>query len=359
MKLKLNIKGKIVAAAVCFVALSTAIGVVGYLAIQHLTAANREAASYAEGIRYQVETDMFHDGLASIVNAALIAGLRNDRDGWTAARAEVAEMGDEMKEDLERVAALPLAPAVLKKVAAAIQPVDDYIAGARQIVELAFDKNDQALAEKVNFNRLFDRLEVELEALADVMLERAKAAQQAAETEAALSQQSYEELRDARKRELDRMQEALAEIVETERTPLGMVMRLGEDRLQFDFDKARIRGEDKELLSRIAGVLLASRGYRLYVYGYTDDQGPANYNEQLSARRAEAVRKYFADAGIPEDIMESKGLGEKDPRVKGTSAAARQKNRRVEIGTAGKPAYPYRGSAPDRAAPDHPCPCSG
>ncbi len=128
------------------------------------------------------------------------------------------------------------------------------------------------------------------------------------------------------------MQEALAEIVETERTPLGMVMRLGEDRLQFDFDKARIREEDKELLSRIAGVLLASRGYRLYVYGHTDDQGPANYNEQLSARRAEAVRNFFEQAGIPADITESIGLGEKDPRAKGTSPAARQKNRRVEIG---------------------------
>ena len=162
--------------------------------------------------------------------------------------------------------------------------------------------------------------------------ERARAAQEAAEADAVSSQQRYEELRGARERELDRMQQALAEIVETERTPLGMVMRLGEDRLQFDFDKARIREEDKELLSRIAGVLLASRGYRLYVYGHTDDQGPANYNVQLSGRRAEAVRKYFAEAGIPEDIMDSQGLGEKDPRVKGTSPAARQKNRRVEIG---------------------------
>lgn len=162
--------------------------------------------------------------------------------------------------------------------------------------------------------------------------ERARAAQEAAEADAVSSQQRYEELRGARQRELDRMQQALAEIVETERTPLGMVMRLGEDRLQFDFDKARIREEDKELLSRIAGVLLASRGYRLYVYGHTDDQGPANYNVQLSGRRAEAVRKYFAEAGIPEDIMDSQGLGEKDPRVKGTSPAARQKNRRVEIG---------------------------
>jgi outer membrane protein OmpA-like peptidoglycan-associated protein len=162
--------------------------------------------------------------------------------------------------------------------------------------------------------------------------ERARAAQESAEAEAATSQERYGELLNARKRELDRMQEALAEIVETERTPLGMVMRLGEDRLQFDFDKAGIRERDKELLSRIAGVLLASRGYRLYVYGHTDDQGPAAYNVQLSGRRAEAVRKYFADAGIPADIMESKGLGEADPRVKGTSAAARQKNRRVEIG---------------------------
>lgn len=162
--------------------------------------------------------------------------------------------------------------------------------------------------------------------------ERARAALEAAEADAATSQEGYEELRMARKRELDRMADALAEIVETERTPLGLVMRLGEDRLQFDFDKARIREEDKELLSRIAGVLLASRGYRVYVYGHTDDQGPAAYNVQLSARRAEAVRKYFADAGIPEDILDSEGLGEKDPRAKGTSPEARQKNRRVEIG---------------------------
>ncbi len=162
--------------------------------------------------------------------------------------------------------------------------------------------------------------------------ERARAALEAAEADAADSHQRLARLRDARARELDRMADALAEIVETERTPLGMVMRLGEDRLQFDFDKARVRDEDKELLSRIAGVLLASRGYRLYVYGHTDDQGPAAYNIQLSARRAEAVRAYFAAAGISESIMESEGLGEKDPRVKGTSAEARQRNRRVEIG---------------------------
>jgi outer membrane protein OmpA-like peptidoglycan-associated protein len=205
---------------------------------------------------------------------------------------------------------------------------------AARIGERAGDAETQASeAEQAALKSARERGEAEWDReLARQNAERARAAQESAEADAATSQQRYEELRDARQRELDRMQEALAAIVETERTPLGMVMRLGEDRLQFDFDKARIREDDKELLSRIAGVLIASHGYRLYVYGHTDDQGPSSYNVQLSGRRAEAVREYFAAAGIPEDIMESEGLGERDPRAKGTSAAARQKNRRVEIG---------------------------
>ena len=168
--------------------------------------------------------------------------------------------------------------------------------------------------------------------LARVEAEQALERSQQAEAVAAESTQKYQELKQARERELDRMQRALAAIVETERTPLGMVMRLGEDSLQFGFDKAAIREQDKELLSRIAGVLLASHGYRLGIYGHTDDQGPAAYNKQLSLRRAEAVRKYFVDAGVPADIMTSQGLGESSPRVKGASESARQKNRRVEIG---------------------------
>ncbi len=168
--------------------------------------------------------------------------------------------------------------------------------------------------------------------LARVEAEQARQSSDRAEARAADSEQKYRELKTARARELDRMQEALSAIVETERTPLGMVMRLGEDALQFEFDKAAIREQDKELLSRIAGVLLSSHGYRLAIYGHTDDQGPAAYNEKLSERRAEAVRQYFINAGVPADIMSWQGLGESSPRVKGTSEAARQKNRRVEIG---------------------------
>jgi outer membrane protein OmpA-like peptidoglycan-associated protein len=128
------------------------------------------------------------------------------------------------------------------------------------------------------------------------------------------------------------MRDALAAIVETERTPLGMVMRLGEDKLRFAFDSAQIRDQDRELLSRIAGVLLSSHGYRLYIDGHTDDQGPAIYNKDLSLRRAAAVRDYFVAAGIPKEVIEVRGFGESNPRVQGTSQEARRANRRVEIG---------------------------
>ena len=222
-----------------------------------------------------------------------------------------------------------------------IEEAGDRIHEFRLKAEEAIDR-----AETESERARAARIEKEL---ADWESELARQRADEAVSEAERSRAEYQRIRTARSRELNRMQEALARIVETERTPIGMVMRLSEDSLQFDFDKARIREEDKELLSRIAGVLLASHGYQLYVYGYTDDQGDARYNEQLSERRAKAVMQYFVDAGVPVDVMESKGFGERDPRAKGTSQAARQKNRRVEIGVVDT-VIDYEGEAPETAA---------
>lgn len=172
-------------------------------------------------------------------------------------------------------------------------------------------------------------------------LEREFAREQAvrSEEESALAkeqaEQAHAELEEARRRredELNRMQKALASIIETVRTPMGMVVNLGEDSFLFDFDKATLRSENREILSRIAGVLLASHGYRLQVYGHTDDVGAAGYNKQLSERRAQAVKKYLVDAGVPAALIEAKGYGESSPALAQKSSTARQKNRRVEIG---------------------------
>ena len=139
-------------------------------------------------------------------------------------------------------------------------------------------------------------------------------------------------IRQRREAELDRMQQALNLITATERTPVGMIINLGEDSFLFDFDKSTLRSENKEILSRIAGVLLVSHGFQIYVYGHTDDLGPAVYNNDLSIRRARAVRNYLVSSGVPESVIKTRGFGENSPARKSQSAIARQKNRRVEIG---------------------------
>ena len=153
-----------------------------------------------------------------------------------------------------------------------------------------------------------------------------------AKKEAERLQAEAERMRKQRIEELDRMREALSRIAETRRTPMGMVVNLGEDSFLFDFDKDTLRPENREMLSRIAGVLLASHGYRLQVYGHTDDMGPAVYNKDLSERRAKSVSSYLVSAGILSELIDVEGFGEGSPRVRTTTPQGRQKNRRVEIG---------------------------
>jgi len=155
---------------------------------------------------------------------------------------------------------------------------------------------------------------------------------QRAQQQAQNAREELDQIRKAREEELNRMQEALSKVAATRRTTDGMVIDLGNDSFKFDFDKATLRSENRELLSRLAGILLVSHGYRLHVYGYSDDIGTDEYNQGLSERRAQAVRDYFAKSGIPPEIMTTKGFGKSSPRVKAKSPEAREKNRRVEIG---------------------------
>lgn len=156
------------------------------------------------------------------------------------------------------------------------------------------------------------------------------AAQRAAE-QTRQAQGEVTQMRQEREKELNRMQEALNSIVETRRTATGMTMILPDSVFRFGFDASDLTPKNRELLSRIAGILLVSKGYGLSVYGYTDDVGTAEYNQQLSLRRAKAVEEYLAQSGIAQTTINVKGYGKSNPLVPGVTAAARAKNRRVEI----------------------------
>jgi len=162
----------------------------------------------------------------------------------------------------------------------------------------------------------------------DVAVQEASTAREAATR----AQEEAAAIRKKAEAEVNRLQQALGQIAETRRTALGLVMNLGGDHLKFEFDKADLRSEDKELLARIAGILMTSHDYTISVNGHTDDVGSAEYNQKLSERRAQAVRNYLVQAGLSPDILSVEDHGKSLPLVKGTSDAARAKNRRVELG---------------------------
>jgi outer membrane protein OmpA-like peptidoglycan-associated protein len=69
----------------------------------------------------------------------------------------------------------------------------------------------------------------------------------------------------------------------------------------------------------------------IVVEGYTDSQGGASYNQELSQRRADSVRSYLTSHGVASDRISAKGFGLTSPIADNTSPEGRANNRRVEI----------------------------
>jgi outer membrane protein OmpA-like peptidoglycan-associated protein len=217
--------------------------------------------------------------------------------------------------------------AIEGQVAALSVKTDQAAALARQAAErsVAAEAAARAAAEG---RQLAETQSADARKDADAARQEASSARETA----ASAQAEAERIRKKAEAEVNRLEAALGQIAETRRTALGLVMNLGSDHLKFEFDKAELRPSDRELLSRIAGILLTSHDYTISVNGHTDDVGSETYNQKLSQRRAQAVRDYLVQAGLPAEILSVEGHGKSLPLVKGTTEAARAKNRRVELG---------------------------
>lgn len=101
--------------------------------------------------------------------------------------------------------------------------------------------------------------------------------------------------------------------------------------LFFDTDKSSLRPESFPELRRLALIITKNPGLMIEIMGHTDDQGPDDYNQQLSEARAQSVRQYLINAGVPPTALKAVGYGESRPVQPNTSDASRQLNRRVEF----------------------------
>jgi outer membrane protein OmpA-like peptidoglycan-associated protein len=76
--------------------------------------------------------------------------------------------------------------------------------------------------------------------------------------------------------------------------------------------------------------------------GHTCDLGDDAYNIDLSRKRAQSVKDYLVANGVTEDRLVTTGFGETSPMVPNDSSAAREKNRRVDVGALAPPNLEYQ-----------------
>jgi len=108
--------------------------------------------------------------------------------------------------------------------------------------------------------------------------------------------------------------------------------QLSDVSVTFGFDKSVLTPDDKAQLDAVSSSLASTRGYILEVTGGTDSVGDAQYNYQLSQRRADAVVNYLETKyNIPPHKFYLIGIGKEQPVADNSSRAGRAQNRRVEI----------------------------
>jgi outer membrane protein OmpA-like peptidoglycan-associated protein len=102
--------------------------------------------------------------------------------------------------------------------------------------------------------------------------------------------------------------------------------------IYFDFNRATLNPLSRSTLTEIAVVLKREAGWRITIEGHTDNVGTEAYNQDLSARRAAAVKDALVgDFDIDTGRLTTAGFGESRPRETNETIAGRARNRRVEL----------------------------
>ncbi|MFE0759077.1 OmpA family protein [Inquilinus sp. NPDC058860] len=99
----------------------------------------------------------------------------------------------------------------------------------------------------------------------------------------------------------------------------------------FDFDSSSLTPEARSIVASAATDALRGESTRIGVTGHTDRSGTDAYNQALSVRRAEAVRRELVADGVADSLIVVRGVGEADPLVPTADGVREPQNRRVEI----------------------------
>jgi len=130
---------------------------------------------------------------------------------------------------------------------------------------------------------------------------------------------------------LDQRNQLQAEVDQLKATPTsrGLVLTLGD--VLFDTGRAELNSGAGRKLDQLAQFLNEHKDRRVQIDGFTDSVGSDSYNEQLSQRRADAVKAALISRGIDPSRIGTEGYGKAYPVANNNDSGGRQLNRRVEV----------------------------
>jgi outer membrane protein OmpA-like peptidoglycan-associated protein len=124
------------------------------------------------------------------------------------------------------------------------------------------------------------------------------------------------------------------EQLEARDTDRGLVLTLGD--VQFDSGQASLLGGAIATIDRLAQFMRDYPERSIRIEGHTDSAGDDQTNQQLSERRAAAVRDALVARGIDAARIETAGYGEARPIAGNDTPGGRQQNRRIEVVVSGE-----------------------
>jgi outer membrane protein OmpA-like peptidoglycan-associated protein len=196
---------------------------------------------------------------------------------------------------------------------------------AKAEAEKAKAEAQQAAAEAARQKEEAEKAKAEALAQQQALAEQAAKAQQAAAQSEQLRQQAEKEKQELRARLLQQLNTILA----TRDTARGLIANMSD--VLFKTGSYELAPGARERLAKVSGILLAYPSLHVQIEGHTDSVGSDEYNQDLSEKRAGAVRDYFVQQGIAADSIEAHGFGKTQPIAANDTPEGRQQNRRVEL----------------------------
>ena len=153
--------------------------------------------------------------------------------------------------------------------------------------------------------------------------------QRAAEAEAEKAKQAAAQAEAEKAQLRAQLLSQLNSILQTRDSARGLIVNMSD--VLFDTGSYTLKPGAREKLAKISGIVLAHPGLNLQIEGHTDSVGTDEFNQQLSERRADSVRDFLAQQGVPGSAISARGFGKTQPVAGNDTAEGRQRNRRVEL----------------------------